>query len=101
MDVRWIPNRAGQRRLTSDPSGPLGRWLTRVGNQAANSARRRAPVDTGLMRSRIEFRIEIGREGLIGILAARTRYAYFVHQGAHGRAGRPFLLDAVRETIGR
>jgi hypothetical protein len=53
------------------------------------------------MRSRIEFRLESGPSGLEGVLAARTRYAWFVHKGVRGRPGRPFLLDAVRETIGR
>lgn len=101
MDVRWNPNRAGQNQLLRAPDGSVGQFLTRLGNRAVNAAKRGAPVDSGLMRSRVEFRLEPGPGGLTGILAARTGYSWFVHEGARGRPGRPFLLDAVRETIGR
>lgn len=101
MDVNWFPNKSGQNALLRAPGGPYGAFLTRLGNRMVNSAKAKAPVDSGLMRSRIEFRLEIRPGGLGGVLAARTAYAYWVHDGTRWRSGRPFLMDAVRETIGR
>lgn len=99
-EVRWVPDRGGQASLMQSPGGAYGAYLTRLGNRMVNSAKGKAPVDTGLMRSRIEFRLELQGKRLGGVLAAKTAYAYWVHDGTRWREGRPFLLDAVRETIG-
>lgn len=98
--VTFTPNPGGIDRLLHDPSGPYGRWLAQKGLQMQNRARSKANVDTGLMRSRVEFRVEVQAGVLTGILAARTNYARWVHDGARGRRGNPFLLDAVREVLG-
>lgn len=91
------PNRAGQDRLLHDPYGPYGRWLTRVLNEAANEARQRANVDTGYMRSRIEFVVQQGPSGALeGILAARTNYAIYVHEKHN-----PFLRLAIAAVLSR
>ena len=99
VSVTFTPNQGGINRLLHDPAGPYGQWLARKGLQWQNAARVKANVDTGLMRSRIEFRVEVQGGQLLGILAARTGYARWVHDGARGRAGNPFLLDAVRENL--
>jgi hypothetical protein len=94
---RFTPNRAGQDRLLNDPAGPYGQWLTRVLNEAANEARQRANVDTGYMRSRIEFVVQTGPDGTLeGILAARTDYALYVHEKYN-----PFLQDAINAVLAR
>lgn len=84
----------GQDRLLHDPNGPVGLYLTRVGNRAVNYAKIRANVDTGLMRSRIEFRLEVQGGQLVGILAARTNYSLYVHRI------NPFLSDGIRQALG-
>lgn len=99
-EVRWVPNKAGQTALMRAPGGPYGAFLTRLGNRMVNSAKGKAPVDSGLMRSRIEFRLELTGRTLGGVLAAKTNYAVFVHDGTRWMEGRPFLMDAVRETLG-
>lgn len=96
----FTPNRAGQARLLQSPTGPLGRWMTRTGNQVVNRAKARANVDTGLMRSRIEFRLEVQQGQLVGVVAARTNYARYVHDGTRYMLGNPFLTDALRDVIG-
>lgn len=96
VEFTFRPDEPGIRRLTTDPNGPVGQWLARKGNRWVNGAKGRANVDTGLMRSRIEFRLEVQAGELVGILAARTSYAVYVHDGANGRPGNPFLMDAVR-----
>lgn len=92
-EVTFRVSQAGVDRLLHDPGGPYGRWLTQVGNRAVNGAKQRANVDTGLMRSRIEFRIAVEGGLLVGYLAARTNYSLYVH------AINPFLTDAVREAL--
>lgn len=97
--VTYRPNPGGVHHLLGDPNGPYGQWLLRVGNQMVNAAKRRANVDTGNMRSTIAFTVEVEAGRVVGVLAARTNYAIFVHQGTRHYRGNPFLTDAVRETL--
>lgn len=99
--VTFTPDQAGIDRLLHTESGAYGQWLTRKGNQVVNVAKTLANVDTGLMRSRIEFRLQFDASGhLEGIVAARTNYSYWVHQGNGRYAGNPFLTDALRQVLG-
>ena len=86
-------NRGGVDRLLHDPGGPYGQWFTRVGNRAVNESKIRANVDTGLMRSRIEFRLVVEGGVLVGYVAARTDYSLYVHEY------NPFLLDGVAAAL--
>lgn len=97
--VTFRPDPGGQHRLLRDTHGPLGVYMTRIGNQIVNAAKARANVDTGLMRSRVEFRLSVGATGLIGQVVARTNYAAFIHRGTRYYAGNPFLTDAVRDVL--
>ena len=93
-------DRAGLDRLTRDPNGPMGQFVTRLCNSIVNTAKQYANVDTGLMRSRIEFRLEqVAGGALRGVVAARTNYAYWVHNGNGRYAGNPFLTDAARDVM--
>lgn len=74
-------------------------YLARLGNRIVNAAKTRANVDTGLMRSTIQFRIVPGSRPPIGEVVARTRYALFVHDGTRFYQGNPFLTDAARDVI--
>lgn len=99
--VTFTPNQAGIDRLLHSQAGPYGQWLTRMGNQVVNVAKPLANVDTGLMRSRIEFRLETGPDGtLVGIVAARTGYSRWVHDGNGRYAGNPFLTTALQQVLG-
>lgn len=86
--------------LLHSESGPYAQWLTRLGNQVVNGAKARANVDTGTMRSLIEFRLEVEDGKLVGIVAARTNYSFYVHNGHGSYPGNPFLTDALREAVG-
>lgn len=90
----YKPDNAGLDRLLHDPNGPVGQYITRLGNRAASYAKVYANVDTGLMRSMIEFRLEVQGGQLVGIVAARTNYSLYVH------AHNPFLLDGLRDALG-
>lgn len=99
VTATFNPDRAGIDRLVRDHNGAVGQAMTRLLNRVVNNAKSRANVDTGLMRSRIVFRLEDTASGLLGVVAAQTRYAYFVHEGANGYAGNPFLTDALRDEM--
>jgi hypothetical protein len=94
-------NEAAMNHLVADPNGPTGQLVTRLGNSMVNYAKQYANVDTGNMRSRIEFRLEQDGHDLVGILAARTNYARFVHDGTAYYEGNPFLVDAARTVLGQ
>jgi hypothetical protein len=76
--------------------------VTRVGNRIVNAAKPLANVDTGLMRSRIEFRMMLGSQPPQGEVVARTNYSYWVHNGNRrtGYSGNPFLTNAARQVLG-
>lgn len=96
----FTERRAGTDFLTRDPQGPTGQAMVRFGNRVANRAKSLANVDTGNMRSRIEFRLEVDGRDLLGIVAARTNYSYWVHEGNGYYAGNPFLTDALAAESG-
>ena len=99
VSVVFKPNRPGVDKLLHSTNGPYGQWLARKLNQARSGAMARANVDTGLMRSRIEYRLEMDGGKVVGILAAKTSYAKYVHDGTRYHDGNPFLTDAVRDTL--
>lgn len=96
--VTVTPNQAGRNALLGDPNGDYGRWLVRKLNLIANGAKQRANVDTGLMRSRIEYRL-LPRSPLVGEVFAATNYAKWVHDGTRYYPGNPFLTDAARDVL--
>lgn len=95
----FTERRAGTDYLVRDPSGPTGQAMVRLGNRVVNTAKVLANVDTGNMRSRIEFRLEVDGRDLLGIVAARTDYSYYVHEGNGYYEGNPFLTDALAQEI--
>lgn len=81
-------------RRTLGPHGAYGTvTVPRLGNQMVNAAKRRANVKTGVMRSRIEFRI-VATTPVGGLLAARTKYSKAVHDGS-----RPHRIEPRNGTV--
>lgn len=98
----YRPNPAGVHMLLHSPDGPMGQSMTRLGNRIATTSQGYANVDTGLMRSRIEFTLEVDGDGeLVIVVAARTEYSYYVHEGTWFMDGNPFLTDAVAVELER
>lgn len=95
------PNSRGIYMLISAPDGEVGRGLARLCNRIVGTSQGFANVDTGLMRSRIEFTIESDGRDLVGVIAARTDYSYYVHEGTWFMDGNPFLTDAAAIEIER
>lgn len=80
--------------LLHSETGPMAQFITKLGNRAVNEIKARANVDTGLMRSRVEFRLEVEGGKLVGIVAARTEYSFYVNARYH------FMEDGLRAAIG-
>jgi hypothetical protein len=97
----YTRNEAALDYLIADPNGPTGQQITRLGNQMVNYAKQYVNVDTGNLRSRIEFSLTRDGDDLVGIVAARTDYARFVHDGTIYYEGNPFLVDAARTVLGQ
>lgn len=99
--VTFTYDQAGMDRLLRDPSSVMTRtFLPRIGNLVVNAAKPRANVDTGLMRSRIEFVLDYSTRPPTGKVIARTGYSYWVHNGNGRYRGNPFLINAAREVLG-
>lgn len=101
MTATFHENPAGVHYVLHDEDGPLGQTLARLANRIVGTAQQYANVDTGTMRSRIEFTIERDDDGLVAVIAARTEYAYYVHEGTIYMEGNPFLRDAAAVEIER
>lgn len=98
--MTWRPDRQGQERLIRDPNGPVGQALARIAVRIQNAAREEAPVDTGLLRSRIDVvPPTVGASGLECAVIARTNYALYVHEGTRSTPPNPFLLTAAERVL--
>lgn len=94
-------NQAGMEHIFHSEDGPVGQSLARLCNRIVTTAKERANVDTGLMRSRIEFTMEHDGSELVGVVAARTDYAIYVHEGTAYYQGNPYLTDALAIELDR
>lgn len=75
------------------PDGPVVRDLERKAIRTRDLAARKAPVDTGRLRSSITWRIEFVNGRPVAVIGTNVAYAKFVHDGTgiYGRAGTPIL----------
>lgn len=86
--------------LLKATDGPLGRHLATVSARVETAAKARCPVDTGRLRSSINWRLETRDGELCGVVGASAEYARFVHDGARGRPPRPFLAEGLQAVTG-
>lgn len=63
----------------------------------SRNAKKNTPVLTGTLRRSITARALSPTRGIVG---SNVRYAPFVHNGARGRAGRPFLRQGLEQSRG-
>ena len=93
MNVRL--NEAALQRLLSDPNGPVGQHMRRVGEQVAEQARQNAPEDTGRLKNSITVDVRRDAQGLRAEVRADAPYAGIVerHTG--------FLTNAAQQVLGK
>lgn len=87
-------------RLLKATNSPVGRLLARYGAMTETAAKARCPVDTGRLRSSINWRLEIDSRGLAAIIGTSVEYAIFVHEGTRYMTGRPFLVEGLNQAMG-
>lgn len=86
--------------LLTGPEGPVAELLARKGARGEAGAKRRAPVDTGRLRSSITHRLGRDSEGLFVDVGTDVEYARFVELGTSKTAAQPFLLPALDDMRG-
>lgn len=116
-------SQSGIDKVISSPTGPVQTFMRRTAERTADEARRRAPVQTGRLRSSIT----VNRAALgAWEVTANVDYAFIVHQGkkkknkttvrrgkggmkvavrkksgsGKGAKGQPFLRDALKDVVG-
>lgn len=76
------------------------KWATRVGRRVVNSAKKKAPVDTGALRNSIEAVITPHVGGIHVTIGSDKDYAEFFHTGTgiYGPLGRP-ITPTTRQFL--
>lgn len=85
--------------LFDSPDGPVGKELARRAVRVETAAKRRAPVDTGRLRSSISRELGIDNRGLRARIGTDVDYAIYVEFGTSRARAQPYLrpaLDAAR-----
>ena len=72
--------------------------LEEIGLVAERAAKRLCPVDTGRLRNSITHAFLDDRTVAIG---TNVEYAPYVHEGVHGRQGKPFLTQSAQNNQSR
>lgn len=87
--------------LVAQLSGKTLSGMDKACQFAANQARGKAPVRSGVLKSGIDYRVEAKGNtvtGYVGVKKGKAFYALFVERGVRGRPARPFLRPSVFEN---
>lgn len=95
-NVRVVLDQAGLTRLLESEQGPVGKELARRTIRVDRSAKDRCPVDTGRLRSSINWRMARDGRGLLGIVGTNVTYAPYVEFGTSRAGAQPFLRPALQ-----
>lgn len=86
-------------RLFHGPDGEIAKALTRVAVQVEGGAKRRAPVDTGRLRSSITHTpVERDGDELVARIGTDVEYAPYVELGTRHQVAQPFLRPALDDA---
>lgn len=96
MADRVVFDEAALRRLFESPEGDIGKDLVKRALRVQRRAKQIAPVDTGRLRSSVEY--EAGRDsrGLVARIGTDVTYAVYLEFGTRRMAPRPFLRPALQ-----
>lgn len=84
-------NKAGLDELLHSPTGPVFKEVTKRSRATSNLAKRRVGVDTGRLRSSIQYSVNSYFGKVVGIVGAHVQYARYHHDGTgiYGPTGKP------------
>lgn len=97
---RFVPNRDAPRLLARTVD--MRRFLAAIAEEAADDARRLAPVASGRLRDSIASAAQAGpggMEGLVGAGGDDAWYWHFIEFGTSRRAAAPYLRPAATSAI--
>lgn len=96
MADRVVFDEAALRKLFESPEGPVGKDLVKRALRVQRRAKQIAPVDTGRLRSSVEY--EVGRDsrGLVARIGTDVTYAVYLEFGTRRMSPRPFLRPALQ-----
>lgn len=96
MSTRVILDQGALHQLLEGPSGDVAKEITRRTIAVDRQAKSLAPVDTGRLRSSINWRLGHDSQGLVGIVGTNVSYAIFQEFGTRYMAAQPFLRPALQ-----
>lgn len=75
--------------------------VTKVTQRTQTGAKRRAPVDTGLLRSSIYATVRVSPPLVVGEVGSNLEYAIYVHEGTgiYGPSGKPITPKRSRVLV--
>lgn len=89
-------NNIKEAKMLSDQA--IKRALEQCGALWETDAKKITPVDTGRLRNSIEHHQE-GDDTMV--VQTNVEYAIYVHEGARGRRGRPFIRASGQQDVQR
>lgn len=84
-------SKAGLDEILRSPNGPVVKEVTKRTRSTSNLAKRKVGVDTGRLRSSIQYTVNAQHDKVVGTVGAMVQYARYHHDGTgiHGPKGRP------------
>lgn len=99
--MTWVWHEMEAAKLLKATGSPTGRMLARYAAKIETAAKTHCPVDTGRLRSSINWRLEFYGGVLTAIIGTNVEYAIYVHEGTRYMTGRPFLVQGMHDVLGR
>jgi HK97 gp10 family phage protein len=94
-DFRFRLDQSGLHQLLDSPAGDVGKLLTKKAIMVDRAAKNLCPVDTGRLRSSINWRLGVDGRGLYATIGTNVEYAPYVEFGTRYMAAQPFLRPAL------
>ena len=79
--------------VKAEAKAKITAWLTAIGEDAAQTAAERAPVDTGRLKNSITSAVD--PEEQVAYIGTNVEYAPYVELGTSRMAARPYLRPAA------
>lgn len=75
-------------------------WGHRIGGRVQNAARKRTPVDTGALRTSIEYTVDVRPNSTHVTIGSPLEYARYIHEGTgiYGPKGAP-IVPVTRQVL--
>lgn len=97
MSVELSMNLSGLDQLIRELPELADAAVRAIALDVEGAAKRRVPVDTGLLRNSIRVEDPVRGDAEADVVVG-AEYGIYVHEGARGRRGVPFLEEALKDA---